>query len=685
MARKFRELFMSNSPDDLMIEAQSQILAGNKVSAEQTFQKILLNFPDHKPALVELNKLKGAKASSGPILKGSIHEYIESLGALFRQGKLKETIKVGTYLANEYPDQLNLHTLVGTANLKLKKFEAAIENFTKAIQIDPKSVVSHLNLGVALKNTGKVDLAIESYEQALTIMPDYPEALNNLGSALNIKGEFDAAVEKLTKALEIRLEYPEAHYNIGAAFKGKKDLGAALHGYKNAIKLQPDHFKAHVELGEVLTNQKEYEEAIKILKKALTLEPKSIVALQTLSKAFEEKDNLKKAIDTLKTALELAPKHGGLNLQMGNLSQQSGALDEAKKYLHKALELRPDQPEAHRAVSITKKYKSDDPQIIKMSKLLATDGLVDEGRMHLNFAMAKAMSDTNNYEEAFKNYVSGNKIRHNLLNYRIEQDQTLFSKIKEWFEEDKFIGSDDVKYPDANRKNPIFILGMMRSGTTLTEQIISSHSQVYGAGELSLLSRSVGKSGWINSNKPTKPSIFSRVRSNYMEGIDQLNATEPYITDKMPVNHRWVGFILSSMPDAKVINLQRDARATCWSNFKHYFAPDGNGYTYNIEDLVEYYNMYVDLMEFWRQKYPGRIYDLNYERLTENQEEETRKLIEYTGLEWEDQCLSFQDNERRVKTASLSQVRQKMYQGSSDEWRKYEPYLGEMLSALKGI
>jgi hypothetical protein len=139
------------------------------------------------------------------------------------------------------------------------------------------------------------------------------------------------------------------------------------------------------------------------------------------------------------------------------------------------------------------------------------------------------------------------------------------------------------------------------------------------------------------------------------------------------------------MPEAKVIHSKRDARATCWSNFKNYYFAKGNGFSYDLQDVAEYYKMYIDLMSFWHQKYPGRIYDLNYEALTENQEDETRKLLEYVGLKWESQCLKFHENKRAVRTASAKQVRQKMYQGSSEEWRKYEKHLGSMVESLSDL
>ena len=214
---------------------------------------------------------------------------------------------------------------------------------------------------------------------------------------------------------------------------------------------------------------------------------------------------------------------------------------------------------------------------------------------------------------------------------------------------------------------------MPRSGTTLVEQIISSHSKVQGAGELSYLTH-YGAS-LSRGNQLINSDNILQVRSSYLDDLKKISDGRPFITDKMPSNFLYVGLILKALPEAKIIHVQRDPAATCWSNFKHYFITKGLGYSYNLENTVGFFKMYQDLMRFWEQQYAGRIFHLDYERLTKEQESQTRKLIKYLGLEWEDACLSPQENKRSVRTASQQQVREKVYKGSSQVWRKFEPYL----------
>ena len=232
---------------------------------------------------------------------------------------------------------------------------------------------------------------------------------------------------------------------------------------------------------------------------------------------------------------------------------------------------------------------------------------------------------------------------------------------------------------------PIFIVGMPRSGTSLVEQILSTHQEIYGAGELSTLNNlilPIINDCILKNTKVTEDSYLS-VRNEYLSNISRLNASEAIITDKMPTNFRYIGFILKSFPDAKIINLNRDSRAICWSIYKSYFPGEGLGWAFNMKDLAGYYNSYIDLMTHWHKLFPKKIYDICYEDLTINQESETRKLLEYCELEWDDNCLNFHTNKRAVKTTSSLQVRKKMYQGSSEVWKKYESYLKPLISNLK--
>ena len=318
-----------------------------------------------------------------------------------------------------------------------------------------------------------------------------------------------------------------------------------------------------------------------------------------------------------------------------------------------------------------------------MLSILNNNSLGINDRTNLNFALAKAYEDIKDFDKQFKALNTGNSLRKKELNYSIERDFKLFTRIKEAFNPPPSILRKPLN--DSSTITPIFILGMPRSGTSLVHQILDSHYKVRGMGELNYLNKSVfpiiSKNNNLDKAGLTEGDL-KIIREEYLNSISSLQLKEGVFVDKMPLNFRYIGFILSAIPEAKIIHTTRSPFATCWSIYKHYFSSAGHGWAYNLDDLAGFYAIYSNIMDFWHQTFPDKIYDLCYEDLTTNQEEETRKLLEYCELDWDENCLNFHTNKRAVKTASALQVRQKMYQGSSEAWKKHEEYLQPLIKAL---
>ena len=319
-----------------------------------------------------------------------------------------------------------------------------------------------------------------------------------------------------------------------------------------------------------------------------------------------------------------------------------------------------------------------------MESLYSRPNLTLSDKRNLSFALAKVNEDLGNDDKFFKFLNVGNNLRKQELNYSFASSNNFHLSLLKAFKSPPKIITQSDKNKSSIR--PIFVVGMPRSGTTLVEQIISSHHEVYGAGELNNLKKITTPifQEYTNSNRKviSEEDILS-LRKGYLNSLLELNFQEKIVTDKMPINFRLIGFILSAIPEAKIVHVKRDARATCWSNYKHYFS-SGNGFTFDQEDLTKFYKLYSEIMDFWHKLFPNKIYDLNYEKLTENQKKETEKLLKYCELNWDKKCLEFYKNGRGIKTASASQVRQKMYQGSSDAWKKYESYIEPLISGLEG-
>jgi len=578
---------------------------------------------------------------------GPSRQQISALTALYKQGRLQEALLQGEALAMQFPDEPITANLLGAVNVALGRLEQAAASYTRALRIKPDFAEAHSNLGNVLKSLGKPEEAVASYQRALQIRPDYAEAHCNLGDALNDLGKPEEAVASYHRALQIKPDFVVAHNNLGGAFNDLGKPEKAVSSLTKALQIQPDLAEAHNNLG---------------------------VALNILGKPEEARSSLCRA-------LQIKPDYAQAHNNLGATLNDLGKPDAALASYNKALQIDPAFAEAHRFLSAVKTFQDGDPQIQQMLQLFKRNNLPDEDRMHLNFALAKAYEDIGDYDRAFACFVDGNRLRKAELNYESSATRASFAKIKATFAKDVPALSVLKESESAKGQRPVFVLGMPRSGTTLVEQILASHSQVYGAGELVLLGQSVNSIEWFSTQLSSHQ--LQSVRKSYLSGLNNIGVSEPFITDKMPVNLWWIGFIIAALPEARIVHVKRDARATCWSNFKHYFSGKGNGFAYGLKDVSEYYKMTIDLMAFWHEKYPQRIYDLNYEALTEHQEDVARKLFDYIGLSWEDQCLEFHKTGRAVQTASVTQVRQEMYQGSSDEWRKYEKHLGSMVELLR--
>jgi len=310
--------------------------------------------------------------------------------------------------------------------------------------------------------------------------------------------------------------------------------------------------------------------------------------------------------------------------------------------------------------------------------LIGRQNLPQKDQVFLFFTAGKMQEEIGQTNLAFEYYSRGNRIRKALLKYDIKVDLTLFNQIKLAFSACSPLPLEAVH----KIKTPVFIVGMPRSGTSLVEQILASHSMLYGAGELTFLKNAVDQTKILSDKSPEN---IDALRKYYLKELDNLKISEPYISDKMPINFRWIGFVLEAMPEAKIVHIKRHPLATIWSIFKINFTSDGNGFSYDLKDLVKYYELYEDLMKFWHAKFPGQIYDVQYETLTKDQELETRKLLKFIGLDWEDQCLAFHETKRAVATASAAQVRKPMYQGSSKEWERFKEYLLPIAGALLDV
>jgi len=383
------------------------------------------------------------------------------------------------------------------------------------------------------------------------------------------------------------------------------------------------------------------------------------------------------AIHAFQKATTINPKSAAFFNNLGTAFKNQGRTQDAAAAYKKAISLQPDFAEAHRQLASIQTYNESDAHFIEVKNLSDHTSLDISSKSKLNYALAKMYEDIGYLKYSFKHLKRANDLQKEIRQYQLEEDQSLFRKLVK--SSSQF--SSCITHETKNLKyQPVFIIGMPRSGTTLVEQILSCHSEINGLGELNHV-KNLGQDLCINTSEINERAIL-QFKHAYLAKLPAISEDISMVTDKMPHNFRFVPLICSAFPEAKIIHVKRDARATCWSNYKQYFPADDYRYTNDLNDCVHYYKLYQDLMEKWSKHFGNRIYELDYEKLVTDQEVETRNIIEHLALSWEDACLSPHLNKRVIKTASQQQVRRKVYENSSGDWKKYEKYLSGVFDNL---
>jgi len=532
---------------------------------------------------------------------------------------------------------------------------------------------------ISLYSNGQTQEAIAKIQTLNQQYPNVPVLFNILGACYKSLGQLENASKMFKNAFTLQPNYAEAYFNHGVVLRGMGDLVLASESYKNAILLLPNYPDAHNNLGNIFRDLGRLEESIECYEWAIAYKPEFSEAYNNLGIVQSDMGQLNLSLKSYEKAISINSGYVDALFNLAITNKQLGNKSLSIKILEKVIVLSPYNASAYRNLSEVKHYRKNDLQIVKMEHLVSNENLSQSDSISLNLALSKVYEDLGDYDKQFRFLKKGNDQRKKELNYSIDQSLKLFLSIKELFKS-PLTPVKKSSY-SSSKFRPVFIVGMPRSGTSLVEQIISSHQEVHGAGELEYFSPILSPILTKEVAAVTEKDILS-IRDHYLSKVSSLKFTQGIVTDKMPANFRYIGFILEAFPEAKVIHLKRDARATCWSIYKYYFDSKGNGFSFDQEDLAKYYGLYSEMMAFWHDLYPNKIYDISYEDLTTNQEDETRKLLEYCDLDWDENCLNFHENKRAVKTASALQVREKMYQGSSEAWKKYEAYLHPLIKGL---
>ena len=634
---------------------------------------------------MELAKEAFEKAIS---IKPGFSRALNNIGLTFQSDNhLDDAEKYYRKALNAEPEYVEAHNNLGNVLMATGKPEEATECFQTALKLSPNYLQAHFNLGNLYASRGNFKDAETYYRNSLNIKQDFFDALFNLGRILHRYGNLEEALELLLKAQTLRPQSPAIYHQTGQVLYDLNRHNEAIDSYNKAIRLKPDFADAYYNQGNAYYGVRRYQDAVTAFQKAIELKPQFSEAYNNLGNVYTEMGKIDDGESALRKALELRPEYDAAYNNLGNIYKQRGKSKEAIECYNKALSITPDYPEAHRHLALTTKYKPNNLKHAEQIKsALKKENLSDREKMHLHFALGKIYDDCQMAGDAFHHYQIANDLRYKEMGFDIEKharyiDQLIAVYSDKLFKQRLLFGHDSTI--------PVLIVGMPRSGTTLVEQIISSHPKAAAAGELVAIHQMevlLGRQLRLTTPYPENAKLLDEratinFANEYIRYLRSFSADAERITDKMPDNFLSLGFIHLLFPKAHIIHCKRNPLDTCLSIYFQFFV-QANGYAYDLKTLGQYYNEYRRIMAHWRNSKYIKMYEVQYENLVNNQEKISRELIEYIGLDWDDNCIEFHKNKRPVRTASSDQVRKPMYSSSIDRWKSYEAYLGPLIETL---
>lgn len=620
--------------------------------------------------------------------------------------------------------------VLGAAQRRTGDPGGAVEVLERLVAMQPRWAKAHYELGLALADNGRADAAGEALRRAVALKPDMPDAWRAIGDLLMLAGDApgaDAAYARHIKAStqDPRLLAPAAALVEGRIAQAESLLRAHLKQFptdvaalrmlaevaarlgrnadaevllESCLELAPGFHAARHQYALVLQRRNKPVAALREINKLETLEPRNAMLRNLKAVVLVKVGEYAESLELYAEVLRAEPRHPKIWLSYGHTLATAGRDQESIAAYRRSIELQPGLGEAYWSLANLKTFRFSDVEQRAMQTQLAGTDLTTESRVHFEFALGKALEDARRYAESFEHYVRANELRRPHLNYHAGDVSDFVRRSKQVLSREFFSARAGWGAPHAD---PIFIVGMPRAGSTLIEQILSSHPEVEGTMELPDLTMIVetlsGKP--VPNREPSYPGLLQsltpedcrRLGEDYVERTRvQRKTPRPFFVDKMPNNFSHIGLLQLALPHAKIIDARRHPMACCFSVFKQHFA-EGHRYSYSLEDTARYYRDYVELMDHVDRALPQRVHRVFYEDVIADPEAEVRRLLSYCGLPFDGACMRFHENDRPVRTASAQQVRQPLYREGVEHWRCYEAWLaplehalGEVLAAYPG-
>lgn len=572
--------------------------------------------------------------------------------------------------------------LLGVVHNKMQDYKASVKYLERALKQNDTDEQTYSNLGLAYKELKQMASAQKMFEKSLSINSKQPLVLNNLGNVLAGLNEHEKAVYCFDCALRIDGQYIDCLHNMFISLKALNQLDKAMHAVDYVLKLMPNDSRAHNNKGEVFKQKIQYQLAQACFEKAIDID-ESIIAKINLASVLKLIGNEQQAKSLLIEVLSQEPENSEANNHLGVLYEQLGDFELAAKYFRLAIEHEPSLASAYYQLSKLKNQGLNNEEINKINALLVQENTIDTLKSPLYLALAWQYDKQKDFDTSMDYFIKGKAIKAKQHPFDKQAMEQYLGYCQQTFPIKFTKNSDYVEI----ELNPIFIVGMPRSGTTLTEQILASHSNVYGAGEVGYVNELAKQAEQLTNQKyPSCISTLSaehiqQLKQSYLEKIQAQSGNASYFVDKNPLNYHSIGFIKLVFPEAKFIYCKRGAMDNCVSIFKLPF-DDNQTYSHDLKALGLYYQQHEKLMDYWQQCYPNDIYLNQYEETVADIETQARGLLSFLGLNFEQDVLAFYDNKRIVLTPSAEQVRQPIYNSSVGAWKKYQNKLAPLMNIL---
>jgi tetratricopeptide (TPR) repeat protein len=575
----------------------------------------------------------------------------------------------------------------GNALVALKRPRDALASYDKALALKPDFVEALANRGGLLRELERPAEALASLDKALAIRPDYVDALNNRGNALVELGRAQEALACYDRALASDPRCASTLNNRGNALIKLGRANDALRSYQQALAIRPDFVEALANRATAFIELKRPAQALASCDKAIALRPDFAEAHNNHGSALAKLGREEEALASYDRAIALKPDCAAAFDNKGVALLCLGRLTEANASAAAAIRLAPRRMRSYHHFAQSKRFEPGDPLLPAMEELARENSQLDAGeRIYAHFALGKAYADVADYQRSFRHFAQGGALKRKLAGYDEAAVLGDFERAEATYTRE-FLGRR-CGCGDPSPL-PIFVVGMPRSGTTLVEQILASHRDVHGAGEIDDFELAAADVGGVAALAPRRPETvaemsdeqFRRLGANY---VARIRAASPAkrIVNKLTENFRFAGLIALALPNARIVHVRRGPVDTCFSCFSTLFA-ENLPFAYDLAELGRYYRAYEALMRHWREALPkGMMIDIQYEDVIDDLEGQARRILAHCGLDWDARCLAFHRNARAVRTASLVQVRRPLYKSSVGRWRPYEAFLTPLIAAL---